>query len=407
MRTTDKGVWELVALENVVVPTERRDPTKSPDDPFIYVDISSVDSATGTIVNPKEIQGREAPSRARKVIRSGDVIFATTRPYLRNTAQVPNRYDDQICSTGFCVLRARRESIEPSFLYYLCRSNVILDQVLPKMRGASYPAVTDSDILTGTIPLPPLDEQRRIVARIEALFDHIKEARRLRLAAKEDVEGVLETALEQVWDEVYAKSPDILQLAEFASVFNGRASGPGESGVRVFKTRHVYPFDLRQTDPSYMKSEQVAKCPLDRFLRSDDVVVCNIARGTLGRVCHVDKAEENWTVDTQIMILRARERCLGRWLFYYLYSRRGQAEILAREKGIAFADKRGQTHLYPREMKTVPIPLPPLSEQRRIVEYLDSVQSQVAELKCLQAQSAAELERLGEAVLARAFRGEL
>jgi type I restriction enzyme S subunit len=256
------------------------------------------------------------------------------------------------------------------------------------------------------IPLPPLDEQRRIVARIEVLFERMAEARRLRVAADKDVEEVLMAALEQALDEVYAKSPDTLQLAEFASVFNGRASGSGESDVRVFKTRHVYPFDLKKTEPSYMKPEQAAKCPLDRYLQSDDVLVCNIARGTLGRACHVDRAEENWTVDTQIMILRVKDRGLGRWLFYYLYSRRGQAEILAREKGIAFADKRGQTHLYPREMQTVPVPLPPLPEQRRIVEYLDGVQVQVAELKRLQAASAAELERLEGAVLARAFKGE-
>ena len=107
------------------------------------------------------------------------------------------------------------------------------------------------------------------------------------------------------------------------------------------------------------------------------------------------------------MIIRTDARCLGKWLFYYLYSRRGQAEILAREKGIAFADKRGQTHLYPRDMLTVPVPLPSPAEQHRIVAYLDSVQAHVTALKQAQADIDAELHRLEQAILDRAFRGEL
>jgi type I restriction enzyme, S subunit len=149
------------------------------------------------------------------------------------------------------------------------------------------------------------------------------------------------------------------------------------------------------------------KCPSDRFLRSGDVLVCNIARGTLGRVCHVDSAEDHWTVDTQIMILRTGARCLGKWLFYCLYSRRGQAEILAREKGIAFADKRGQTHLYSRDMLTVSVPLASMDEQHRLVAYLDSIQDHAAALKRAQEDTDAELRRLEQAILDRAFRGDL
>jgi restriction endonuclease S subunit len=74
-----------------------------------------------------------------------------------------------------------------------------------------------------------------------------------------------------------------------------------------------------------------------------------------------------------------------------LYSRHGQTEILAREKGIAFADKRGQTHLYPRDMLTVPVPLPSIDEQHRIVAYLDSVQTQAAALKRAQEDTDADL----------------
>ncbi|MBX6764608.1 MAG: restriction endonuclease subunit S [Rubrobacteraceae bacterium] len=168
-------VWRWVRLGEVCQPTERRDPTKDPSAPFIYVDISAVDNAEGKIVSPRELLGQDAPSRARKVIRRGDVIFATTRPYLKNVAIVRPELDGQICSTGFCVLRANRRVVEPGFLFYLCWSDLVVAQLSGNsMRGASYPAVTDGDVYEALISLPPLDEQRRIVAHLEAVQEKIR-----------------------------------------------------------------------------------------------------------------------------------------------------------------------------------------------------------------------------------------
>jgi type I restriction enzyme S subunit len=98
------------------------------------------------------------------------VIFATTRPYLKNIAIVPPELDGQICSTGFCVLRVDKAIIDPRFLFYVCRSDTIVEQLSQgNLRGASYPAVTDKDVFDSIISLPPLSEQRRIVAELEAV----------------------------------------------------------------------------------------------------------------------------------------------------------------------------------------------------------------------------------------------
>lgn len=90
--------------------TDKRNPTSTPDEPFLYVDISSVDVTTGMITNPQQLLGEEAPSRARKVIREGDIIISTCRPTRGAVAVVPKELDNQICSTGFSVIRAK-ESI--------------------------------------------------------------------------------------------------------------------------------------------------------------------------------------------------------------------------------------------------------------------------------------------------------
>jgi type I restriction enzyme S subunit len=109
------------------------------------------------------------------------------------------------------------------------------------------------------------------------------------------------------------------------------------------------------------------------------------------------------------MILRPlnTEKLLGKWLHYYLWSEQGQREILARRSGIAFADKRGQTHIYPKNVLQIPVPLPQMDVQQRAVALLDSVQAEVDEMFNLQAQDAELLDQVKQAILERAFRGEL
>ena len=401
-----EGVWELVALENVVVPTERRDPTKTPNDPFVYVDIGSVDSTTGAIVNPRELQGREAPSRARKVILSGDVIFATTRPYLRNIALVPNRYHAQICSTGFCVLRADREALDPSFLYYLCRSDVVLEQVLPRMRGASYPAVTDLDILTCKVPLPPLDEQRRIVARIEALFERIEEARWLRVAGDAEADMIFASVSGDVFESLCEDGQPAFRLEELVGDSrNGLYKpqsfyGSGTPIVRIdsFEVGRIRGFDK-------LKRLQLSQDELDKYsLKVGDILVnrVNGSLDELGKSAAVHILPEPTVFESNIMRFRVDgDRVLPEFVVAFLHSQQGRGQIQTKARAIQ------QFSINQRDVGSIVVPTPPLPEQRRIVEYLDGVQAQVDELRRLQTASAAELERLKGAVLARAFKGEL
>jgi type I restriction enzyme M protein len=95
---------------------ENRNPEKTPEDEFMYVDLSSV--SFNTFEGVKKLRGSEAPSRARRVIREGDVILSTVRPYLCGHAVVDEQLDNQICSTGFSVLRCPK-GINPKFLYYM------------------------------------------------------------------------------------------------------------------------------------------------------------------------------------------------------------------------------------------------------------------------------------------------
>ena len=179
--------WSVAAIGDVCEPTEQRDPRDDPAGEFHYVDIAGIDRVHKSIVEHQTLLGTGAPSRARKVIRKGDVLVSTVRPNLNAVAMVPACLDGQIASTGFCVLRPNRVTVEPRYLFYWTTSSRFVAALTSLVRGANYPAVSDRDVKEASIPLPPLVEQRRIVE----ILDQAHRLRRLRAEADAKASRIL------------------------------------------------------------------------------------------------------------------------------------------------------------------------------------------------------------------------
>lgn len=171
--------WSTVRIGKTCLPTGMRDPRKNPNKSFRYVDISSIDRDLKVITSTPEILGSDAPSRARKEIREGDILVSTVRPNLNTVALVPSELDGQVASTGFCVLRPKQSAIEGKYLFYFTTTPDFIDILTNKVRGAHYPAVSDSDVKEIELPLPPISEQHRIVE----ILDHADRLRKLRADA--------------------------------------------------------------------------------------------------------------------------------------------------------------------------------------------------------------------------------
>lgn len=137
-----------------------------------YVDISAIDNQRNIISYTKTFSLKDAPSRAKQVINTGDVLFSLVRPYLKNIAAVPSRLNNQVASTGFCVLRPSC-GLNEKFLFFKVVTGDFINLVSGKQYGVSYPAVKEEQIKTQLIDLPPLNEQKRIVAKIEELFSEL------------------------------------------------------------------------------------------------------------------------------------------------------------------------------------------------------------------------------------------
>lgn len=128
-----------------------------------YIDLSSVDRERNIITETQNINADTAPSRAQQIVMKDDIILGTTRPMLKRYCIIPEKYDGEICSTGFCVLRAKTDIINPRWLYHNITTKKFFAYVEKNQQGASYPAISDTIVKAFKLPVPPLEVQREIV----------------------------------------------------------------------------------------------------------------------------------------------------------------------------------------------------------------------------------------------------
>ncbi len=147
-----------------------------PDFELRYIDIGNVDSE-GRIDQVSSYRFQDAPSRARRKVRHGDVIVSTVRTYLQAITSIENPEDNLIVSTGFAVVRPRRGFLDSAYGKYALRDPSFLHQVITRSVGVSYPAINASDLGDIAINLYPLEVQKRIASfldretsRIDALI---------------------------------------------------------------------------------------------------------------------------------------------------------------------------------------------------------------------------------------------
>jgi len=139
-----------------------------------YIDLSTVTFDTGISTEIEQLPFKEAPGRARRIIREKDVIVSTVRPYLKGFAFVGKEFDGQIASTGFCVIRAKSESILSELIWALVGSDDFVDFLIRRSTGSNYPAVRPNDIGDFTLMLPPLHDQERVSKLITTFDDTIR-----------------------------------------------------------------------------------------------------------------------------------------------------------------------------------------------------------------------------------------
>ena len=148
--------WPVKTLGEMCDDVQRLDPSKTKSEVFTYVDLSSIDQKSKSVSGARVVSVKEAPGRARQLVRKNDVLVSTVRPNLNAVALIGDSLDGAIASTGFCVLRPIQNIIDSRLVFAWIRSQRFIDELSSKATGTSYPAVTDNVVKSLEMPVPPL-----------------------------------------------------------------------------------------------------------------------------------------------------------------------------------------------------------------------------------------------------------
>lgn len=174
--------WEVVALGELVEEALQVNMRTEAERNIQYIDVSSISREFLRIETTSSFVLKDAPGRARKKVKTGDVIFATVRPTLLRVARVAEDYDEQVCSTAFCVLRDKNRNTHGRYIYYLVQRERFIKQLAVIESGVSYPAVTDRQVKEQLVSVPDEGEQIEIARTLEACDAKISMHQRKRVA---------------------------------------------------------------------------------------------------------------------------------------------------------------------------------------------------------------------------------
>ena len=377
-------------LGEVIVPSGTVDPTSSPNRKFRYVDVSSVSNETFSIENAQEILGCDAPSRARRLIKSGDLIFATVRPTLKRIAIVPDEFDGQVCSTGYFVFRTK-PFLDSRFLFYHLLSDVFMAAMESLQTGASYPAVNDSQVKQQIVAFPPLPEQRRIVALLDEAFEGLAIAtanteRNLK-NAREVFESYLKTVFTQKgvgWIE--SRLGDVCDLISGqhieASDYNNE-----NRGIAYL----TGPSDFGELHPIITKWTEKPK----RTALQDDILITVKGSG-VGKINLLDSKEV--AISRQLMAVRTKGFST-KLLYWFLSLKFEHFQSLANGAAIPGISRH--------DVLDLKFSFPAGNGQTELVGVIENISSLVMAMESLYQQKLAAIAELKQALLKKAFAGEL
>ena len=134
----------LREIGDLVTNIKKWDPRAcSSNEPFEYIDITSINQKTKCIETTQKIIPSKAPSRARQLVKANDVIISTVRPNLNAVAQIPITLEGATASTGFTILRCKPKELCNRYLYHWVRNPIFVRKMVKRATGANYPAVSE------------------------------------------------------------------------------------------------------------------------------------------------------------------------------------------------------------------------------------------------------------------------
>ena len=302
-------------------------PSRRPDEAFIYIDLTALDNVSKKISGATTVVGADAPSRARQLVVTGDVLVSTVRPNLNSVAVVPPELDGATVSTGFTVLRPGK-NLEGRYLFHWVRSPSFIEDMIRNATGASYPAVSDRIIKGSIMPTPSLKEQCRIAAILDQA-DALRAKRRQILAH-------LETLTQSIFSDMFGSTASSTGRVDLRSLSAVITKGTTPTSLGLQFTRQGVPFvrvqNLQQGTVQFASGDLFIDADTHEALRRSVIqpndLLLSIA-GTIGRVSIVPENAPEMNCNQAVAIVRLLDPGIGAWLMAWLNSSDAKRQIHA------------------------------------------------------------------------------
>ncbi|MBL0711293.1 MAG: restriction endonuclease subunit S [Colwellia sp.] len=393
--------WLTKSISDVICKTKTVDPRKSPEKGFQYVDVSGVSNKTLEVTESTKLLGENAPSRARRLITEGDVIFATVRPTLRRIAIIPASLDGEVCSTGYFVFQPKSE-LYNRYLYYFLQSDHFMNEMEKLQAGASYPAVNDSQVKSRLISYPPISEQKRIVALLDTVFADLEQTRAKTEQNLKNARELFDSYLQQVFSQK-GEGCEQVALSEITeSISDGDHSAPPKSdkGIPFITISNINKKTLEIDFSNTFKVPEGYYSALKSIRKPKIGDVLYTVTGSYGIPVMVNDNKE-FCFQRYIGLVRPNKEINSQWLYYLLMS--PQVFNQADNGATGTAQKTVSLKL----LRSIIVPNIALSIQKEMVKGLGFMYQESKNLENIYTKKLNSIDELKKSILQKAFSGEL
>lgn len=342
------------------------------------------------------------------LLKPGDVLISRMAHPIARACMVPEFGYAAITAVDVSILRVDPSISDARFVMFLCNSRVVREQAEEAAAGTTRKRITRRKLEKLSIPLPPLEEQRRIAARIEGLIRPIEEAKRLRQVAREQAEKIMPAALAEVFERAENEGWETRVLDGLLLLCHPGTWGEGdaskENGYPVLRSTNIHGWKLDlSADVAFRR---VAPDDVRKYALAPGDIIVTRSSGSphlIGEAAlfNLEQEQAPFLFSNFTQRLRPNQDIvLPKYLWNYLRAPQGRAVVDQMHRTTS-----GLRNLKMRQYRAQLVPVPSVQEQRYVVSYLDALQAQVDQLRRLQEETQAQLDALIPAVLAKAFGG--
>ncbi len=393
--------WESVRLEQVL---KRKKSEIDVDDTQQYKRLTIRIKGLGVEVRD-QVLGIQIGTKRQFLVDEGQFILSKIDARNGAFGVIPKICAGGIITGNFWVFDVINTRLDAQYFNFLTKTHQFIEFCIRASEGSTNRLyLQESKFLEQEIPLPPLEEQKRIVARVENLAAQIAEARGLREKASEEREFLDHRIAARVFDNPLWDRKSVGELCEVRSGIQKSANRlPGANPRRYITVAHVQRNRIDTSDPRYF---EVNAEEFERWkLESGDVLVIegNGSKDHIGRAALFTGQIEDCVHQNHVIRVRPDQKFIQpEFLNAYFNSPVGREQMLERSR-----TSSGLYTLSTGRVREIVVPLPTLEQQTDVVRILKDYKSQLSSLEKLQEATRLELNALLPSVLSKAFAGEL